>query len=80
MVQFIIESILLTLLGGVFGIGLGYMIGFIVNKLTSQIIPVITPETILLAVGVSSLIGIIFGVYPAAKAARLNPIDALRYE
>ncbi len=77
--QFIIESILLTLVGGLLGIGLGYLLGKGVGQIL-DIQPIVTPGAILLAVGVSSAVGIIFGIYPAAKAARLNPIDALRYE
>jgi putative ABC transport system permease protein len=77
--QFVIEAILLTVIGGILGIGLGYLIG----KIASHFIGFnasITASSILLAVGVSTTIGLIFGIYPAAKAARLNPIDALRYE
>jgi len=79
MIQFIIEAILLTLLGGVIGIGLGYIISLGAGRLL-DFQGIITTNSILLAVGVSSAIGIVFGIYPAAKAARLNPIDALRYE
>lgn len=79
LLQFIIEAVVLTLVGGVLGIGLGYLIGVVAAK-ALQFTPIVTPQTILLAVGVSSAVGLIFGIYPAAKAARLNPIDALRYE
>ncbi len=77
--QFIVEAILLTLSGGIIGIGLGFLIG----KLAAPglgFTPIVSSSSIVLAVGVSSFIGLLFGVYPAAKAARLNPIDALRYE
>ncbi len=79
LVQFLTEALLLTVIGGVFGI----VIGFLISSLASQALGfegVITIDSILLAVGVSSFIGIVFGLYPALKAARLNPIDALRYE
>ncbi|HSX02181.1 MAG TPA: ABC transporter permease [Candidatus Saccharimonadia bacterium] len=77
--QFVTEAMMLTLIGGLLGIGLGKLIGLLAAKVL-QITPVITPGAVLLAVGVSSAVGLVFGIYPAAKAARLNPIDALRYE
>lgn len=80
LMQFIIESVLLTLIGGLIGIALGYGIGILASRLAPQLQPVVTLDAILLAVGISSGIGILFGVYPAARAAQLNPIDALRYE
>lgn len=79
MVQFITEAILLTIIGGLFGILLGFGLSQGAARALS-ISAIVTSDAILLAVGVSSIIGIIFGIYPAAKAARLNPIDALRYE
>lgn len=79
LVQFIIESVLLTLTGGILGIGFGYLISTILARLIG-FTPVVTIQAVLLAVGVSTAVGLIFGIYPAAKAARLNPIDALRYE
>jgi putative ABC transport system permease protein len=79
LLQFIFESVLLTLIGGIFGIGLGILIGSVAGRFL-DFQPVVTSFAILLAVGVSSGVGIVFGIYPAAKAARLNPIDALRYE
>jgi putative ABC transport system permease protein len=77
--QFIMEAILLTICGGILGIGLGILIGKIASP-SLGFTPIVSNNSILLAVGVSSLIGLIFGVYPAAKASMLNPIDALRYE
>ncbi|MFZ1619917.1 MAG: FtsX-like permease family protein, partial [Microgenomates group bacterium] len=77
--QFLIESIVLTLVGGVLGIILGEVLAFAISKIIS--IPFVFQLTsILLAVGVSTLIGVIFGLYPAQRAAKLSPIDALRYE
>lgn len=77
--QFLIEAVLLTVLGGIIGVIIGAALSFWISKLIN--IPfVLTPSSIVLAVGVSSLIGIIFGLYPANRAAKLNPIDALRYE
>lgn len=71
--------VLLTLTGGILGIGLGILIGRISQSYLG-FTPIVTDSTILLAVGVSSIIGLLFGVYPAIKASRLGPINALRYE
>ena len=79
LLQFIIEAVVLTLVGGLLGIALGYGIGLAATKYLG-FAPIVTPQALLLAVGVSSAVGLVFGIYPAAKAARLNPIDALRYE
>lgn len=77
--QFIVESITLSLAGGIVGILIGLSGAFIVSKIAN--IPfVIDPMIVLLAVGVSSLVGLVFGLYPARKAARLHPIEALRHE
>lgn len=79
LIQFIIEAIILTLAGGILGIGLGALVAKVAGRFIG-FAPVVTTASILLAVGVSSAVGLVFGIYPAAKAARLNPIDALRYE
>lgn len=77
--QFLIEAVFLTLVGGVLGIGLGYLLGLIAGHFIG-FKAVTSMSAIFLAVGISMLIGLIFGIYPAGRAARLNPIDALRYE
>ena len=77
--QFLIESVMLTFTGGVIGVILGWGIAFIVNK-TGIIQTSVTLPSVLLAFGVSAAIGIVFGYYPARRAAGLNPIEALRYE
>ncbi len=77
--QFLIESIMLTFTGGVIGVALGWAISFIVSKL-GIIQTTVTLSSILLAFGVSAVIGVVFGYYPARRASNLNPIDALRYE
>jgi putative ABC transport system permease protein len=77
--QFLIESIILTFVGGLIGMILGIIVSFIVSSLTASPF-VISPSAIILAVGVSTGIGIIFGWYPARRAANLQPIEALRYE
>jgi putative ABC transport system permease protein len=79
LLQFIVEAVVLTLAGGILGIGLGMLIGDVLARFVN-FQPIVTLGAIFLAVGVSSAVGLVFGIYPAAKAARLNPIDALRYE
>ena len=77
--QFLIEAIALTVIGGVLGILLGSAISFGVNA-TGLVSTSVSLSSIALAFGVSAGIGIIFGWYPARRAASLNPIEALRYE
>ena len=78
-VQFLTESIFLTLIGGIIGIIFGWIVSLGINKF-ANITTSVSTESIILAVGVSALVGIVFGYYPARRAARLNPIEALRYE
>ncbi len=77
--QFLAEALLLTFVGGVIGIVLGWIIAMGIARVAG-IATVVSLQSILLACGVSVVIGIIFGYYPAQRAAGLNPIDALRYE
>ena len=77
--QFLFEAILLTFIGGILGILIGCALSLIIAKF-STIDAVIAPWSIFLAFSVSALIGIIFGYYPARRAAKLSPIEALRYE
>lgn len=76
-VQFLIEAVVLSITGGLIGIGLAYLVSFAISAVFQT---VITLWSIGLAFGISTLVGIVFGVAPALRAARLNPIDALRYE
>jgi len=77
--QFLTEAVMLTFTGGIIGIIFGWLISLGVNKFGNIATQVSVPS-ILLAFGVSAAIGIIFGYYPARRASRLNPIEALRYE
>ncbi len=77
--QFLMEAVILTFVGGLFGIVFGILIAYIYASFTSGIF-VISASAIALAFIVSSVIGVIFGWYPARKAANLQPIEALRYE
>ncbi|MDB4992035.1 MAG: hypothetical protein JWL75_280 [Parcubacteria group bacterium] len=77
--QFLTEAICLTLIGGIVGITLGWGIAFGVNA-SGLVKTSVSLSSVLIAFGVSAAIGVIFGYYPARRAARLNPIDALRYE
>ncbi len=79
LVQFLTEAVVVTLVGGIIGLGIAYGVGEIVASQTS-LRPDITADVILLAVGISSAIGLIFGLWPAIRAARKDPIEALRYE
>lgn len=77
--QFLIEAIMLTFIGGVIGVALGWGVSLLVSKL-GILQTSVSVSSVLLSFGVSAAIGIIFGYYPAKKAAKLNPIEALRYE
>jgi putative ABC transport system permease protein len=77
--QFIIEALTLSLIGGIIGIIVGVSTSMILSNLSGWP-TVVSPVSIFLAFGFSGFIGIFFGFYPAYKASLLNPIDALRYE
>jgi putative ABC transport system permease protein len=79
--QFLIESVVLSVLGGLVGIVLGVGLANLVALFSAgQFTALVTPDAVALAVGFSVFVGVLFGVYPAWRASRLNPIDALRYE
>jgi len=83
--QFLVESILLTLFGGLIGVligsGVSWLVGWVlVNFFLSNWAIVVPMDAIFLAAAVSTAVGLAFGIYPARRAARLNPIEALRYE
>jgi putative ABC transport system permease protein len=77
--QFLMEAVMLTVIGGIVGIVLGWLVAFGIG-LSGLIQTKVSLLSIVLAFGVSAAIGIVFGYYPARRAAKLNPIDALRYE
>jgi len=77
--QFLIEAVVLTLVGGIIGLVLGMGLAYLGSMLMG--VPfVVSASSVFLAVGVSMGVGVLFGWYPANKASRLSPIDALRYE
>jgi putative ABC transport system permease protein len=80
LLQFLIESLVLSLLGGLLGIGLGALLSMVIDQIQNDFSPVIDIGTVLLATGFAAAVGLIFGIYPAWRAASLRPIEALRYE
>ena len=84
LIQFLAESLLLSLVGGLVGIGFGWLISFIVGQVAAlndvSINPEISLNSVLLATLFSIAVGLFFGIYPANRAANLEPVEALRYE
>lgn len=84
LIQFLTESALLSLFGGIIGIFFGWLISFIVGQIAAAnevvFIPVVDIKAIMLATIFSAIIGLFFGIYPANRAAGLEPVEALRYE
>ncbi|NVN97503.1 ABC transporter permease [Candidatus Nomurabacteria bacterium] len=78
-IQFLVEAVMLTFIGGVIGVILGWGVSLGVTKL-GILQAQVSLSSVLLAFGVSAFIGIVFGYYPAQRASKLNPIEALRYE
>jgi putative ABC transport system permease protein len=79
LLQFMVEALTLCLLGGVVGILFGWGAAVFFSKLNGWRV-IITPAAVALAVGFSVAVGLFFGVWPARQAAKLDPIEALRYE
>lgn len=77
--QFLVEAVILTFVGGIIGVGVGILTSYLISYFTSSPF-VVSLQSILLAFAVSAGIGILFGWYPARRAANLQPIEALRYE
>jgi putative ABC transport system permease protein len=79
LMQFLIETLVLSFIGGGMGIALGWLISMLAN-LTGQVTTIVDAGTITIAFIVTALVGIFAGLYPAWRASRLRPIEALRYE
>jgi putative ABC transport system permease protein len=77
--QFLTESVLISMGGGLMGIGFGFFLAWLIAR-TAEWKTIVTTTSVVIAFGVSVFVGIVFGIYPAVKASRINPIDALRYE
>ncbi len=84
LLQFLTESSLLSLIGGIIGILFGWLIAFTVGKVATatgnNFTPIVGTDAILLSTSFSAIIGLFFGIYPASRAANLEPVEALRYE
>jgi putative ABC transport system permease protein len=78
--QFLTEAVALTGSGGIIGVLLGVGISLLINVLLPSLPSVVPAWGIILGVVMSMSVGLVFGIYPAWKAARLDPVDALRYE
>lgn len=78
--QFLIESLVISLIGGALGIMLGWLLSLALGRALQNITPTVNLGTIVMATGFAAGVGLIFGMYPAWRAANLRPIEALRYE
>ena len=78
--QFLAEAVIISLLGGVAGILVGVAVPLSVRFFTDEFAIPISPLSIVVAFTVSLIVGLVFGILPANRAARLNPTEALRYE
>ena len=77
LIQFLIEAVILTFFGGIVGVVIGYSLALLVGMFI-QTSPILSPVIVFVCIFVSTMIGLVFGVYPAKKAAALEPMEALR--
>jgi putative ABC transport system permease protein len=80
LVQFLVEAVILSLLGGLIGVAIGVAGTLLVSSMVKDMQLHLSASTVLMAAGFASAVGLFFGIYPAMRAARLRPMDALRYE
>ena len=79
LIQFLTEAVMLSGIGGLFGVIVGFILSHVISALAGLPV-VISAPAVLVAVVFSMVVGVVFGIMPSMKAARLSPIDALRYE
>jgi putative ABC transport system permease protein len=77
--QFLTESVLISMSGGALGVAFGFFLAWLITS-TAEWKTIVTTASVAIALGVSVAVGVVFGIYPAVKASRINPIEALRYE
>jgi len=80
LIQFLVEAVVLSLIGGIIGILLTYVVTSIDGNMIDGIDPRLSLNTILISTIFSFAVGVVFGLYPALKASKLTPVEALRYE
>jgi putative ABC transport system permease protein len=83
LLQFLVESMVLSLMGGLIGVAVGWVISRAIGQVQlsgSTITPVVGLDSVFLATLFSMAIGLFFGIHPATRASRLQPVEALRYE
>ncbi len=80
LVQFLIEALLVSVTGCLIGIGLSSLTIFIINQVATSLSASMSLDVVVIAIAFSMVIGVVFGIYPAYKAANMKPIDALRFD